>query len=65
MTDQGGPFYKGMPGKDARTHAQANGLGKDEVDPKPAAKTQVGQKEGDNGIEQRCQGKGGDDPFGA
>jgi hypothetical protein len=53
-----------MPRKDARTHAQANGLGKDEVDPKPAAKIQVGQKEGDNGIEQRCQGKGGDDPLG-
>ena len=42
---------------DSATNAEADGLGKDEIDQEPGAEVQVGNKQRDDSVEKDCQQK--------
>jgi hypothetical protein len=51
------PAKEIVAGQDQRTHAESDGLGKNEVDAQPPAETKMGEEKSDDGVEHRSQGK--------
>ena len=63
MAYEGRTLDKKMPDQNEQTDTQADALGKNKVDGKPASETQMGEEEGDDGIEQTRQGEGVEEPL--